>query len=790
MKVLFAVSNEEISESIVKRYQKNYKEIISYKNVYYFNAILKELQKEKNYDRIVISEDLEAFTNAQYTQIDKFIFEKLDNISDEALNLKGDDIPIILICSDRREKSEEMLVKIFGIGIYNALLGNDRSVENVCNLLNKPRGKKDAKSYYKIDSEDVSYQVENENDVSEIEIQNILAHYKRLGKDEKRYVDSFDNIASQYNDVQLRIICRFLPLNVRAVLEEKSPRYQQIISYNAKVSDTLRTQKYVGKNETSKKEEKTSEKLLNNNGKLLSKPVVIPSSVNMSNGVKLAKPKKITEEISVEPKKEIKEIRKIGPMFEEDTNKQYGVNNVKQDEKNIDEMFDEKVDEANVEMEENIIEKPKRGRGRPRKNPVPDENLVEKPKRGRGRPRKNPVIEQQEEMVLPELEENKNDDMILPGFEEIEQEDTILPGFEEIEQEDTILPGFEEVEQEDTILPGFEEVEQEDIVLPEVEDDKEQHEESISNHGMSVYENKVQNVENKYEDIDISNLLTSDKKVACFLGTSKNGTSFIVNNLAQITSQMGIDTAILDTTKNKNSYYIYTENDEDLRITATECIDNLLQGVSKGIEVKKNLTVYTSLPNASEGIEETGKILQTLLKKHSLVLIDCDFKTPVEYFKKAQEIYLVQTYDILTIQPLTAFLKELKVKNILKEDKLRIVLNKSLKVRGVNEKLIIGGMAYYNDPAMSVMAELFDKNTIKYITVPFNEDVYAKYMESVIQCNISIKGYPKNIIQILNSLANMVYPISRKSTYEPPKVEQNGFTASMNSTLDQMKSRY
>ena len=44
MKVLFAVSNEEISENIVKKYQKEYKEIISYKNVYYFNAILKELQ--------------------------------------------------------------------------------------------------------------------------------------------------------------------------------------------------------------------------------------------------------------------------------------------------------------------------------------------------------------------------------------------------------------------------------------------------------------------------------------------------------------------------------------------------------------------------------------------------------------------------------------------------------------------------------------------------------------------------------------------------------------------------
>ena len=84
MKVLFAVSNEEISESIVKKYQKEYKQIISYKNVYYFNAILKEIQKDKTYDRIVISEDLEAFTNTQYDQIDKFIFEKLDGISDEA----------------------------------------------------------------------------------------------------------------------------------------------------------------------------------------------------------------------------------------------------------------------------------------------------------------------------------------------------------------------------------------------------------------------------------------------------------------------------------------------------------------------------------------------------------------------------------------------------------------------------------------------------------------------------------------------------------------------------------
>ena len=792
MKVLFAVSNDEISESIVKRYQKNYKEIISYKNVYYFNAILKELQKDKNYDRIVISEDLEAFSNTQYSQIDKFIFDKLDSISDEASNMRGDDIPIILICSDRRDKSEEMLVKLFGIGIYNALLGNDRSVDKVCELLNKPRSKKEAKIYYKIDSEDVSYQTENENDVSEVEIQNILAHYKRLGKDEKKYVESFNNIASQYNDVQLRIISKFLPLNVRAVLEEKSPKYQEIISFNSRVSDNLRAQ-----NEGKKtKNDGPSEKLLNtgNKEKILSRPVVIPSSVNMNSTKKLAKPKAAKafqdliedEEETPAPEKTVTSISKKGPMFE------------KEDMDRIDKLLsdddfeEEKKPEIKKEtkkeenkVEEPVTEEPKRRRGRPRKNPLPEATEESTPKRKRGRPRKNAVIEEQENITLPGLEEEQKEEVVLPGFEEENKEEITLPGLEENENEN-ILPGLEE---------------KETIVLPEVEETEEQINNTYTNNMNSTYENNtstmygnsLQNTDIQYDNVDITNLLTSDKKVASFVGTSKNGTSFIVNNIADITARMGIDTAILDTTQNRNSYYIYTKNEEDLRKVAMNSIPNLLQGIANGIQVNRNLTVYTSLPEETEGIENAGTILQTLLKKHSLVLIDCDFNTPLQYFEKTQEIYLVQTFDILTIQPLTAFLRELKSKNILDQNKLRIVLNKALKLRGVNDKSIIGGMAYYNDPAMSFMTELFDKNTIRYVGVPFNEEVYTRYMENIINCEVSTKGYPKNILQILNSLADMIYPsISGKSTYTPPTVDKNSgvFSPSMNSTLNQMKNRY
>ena len=174
MKVLFAVSNDNVSNSIIKKYQQKYKEIITSKNVYYFNAIIKELQKDKSYDAVVIGEDLEPISNNNYDTVDKFIFDKLDSISDEAYKNTGEDIPIILICSDRRTKSDALLVKLFGIGIYNALLGNDRNIETVCNLINKPRSKKEAKIYYKIDSEDVNNKPENEAEVSETEIQNIL----------------------------------------------------------------------------------------------------------------------------------------------------------------------------------------------------------------------------------------------------------------------------------------------------------------------------------------------------------------------------------------------------------------------------------------------------------------------------------------------------------------------------------------------------------------------------------------------------------------------------------------
>ena len=903
MKVLFAVNNEKISESIIKRYQRDYKEIISSKNVYYFNAILKELQKDKSYDRIIISEDLEPFANNNYEVIDKFIFDKLDKISDEAFNQEGANIPIILIGTDRRTRPEPLLIKLFGIGVYDVLVGQDRSVEKVCELLNKPRSKKEAKVYYKIDSDDVDYKPENENDVSEVEIQNILAHYKKLGKNEEKYIESFDSIAVQYTDEQLKLIVTFLPKNVISVLESGSSKYRQVMGMNPKNLNS-KGNRIRAKNEDSQKIEFIEKEL---NKQKLSKPVIIPTSVDTTKVKKIVDKK--SEKASKEEMQRKQEMLKKKKMQRKqemlNRNQMLKEQERKKEKKNIEEIQEKeekklssvkkmnnteepkrrgrppKNIKENLPNVEDIIEEPtKRKRGRPPKNKkedvkIADVNIEEPVKRKRGRPPKNKNNE--EELNKEEIKEKKTstideefeslsgfedykdekiDDGILPGFEDYEdddEEDNELPGLDDFDdeddEEDEVLPGFDDYEdeddeeddelpglddfddeddEEDEVLPGFDDYEdeddEEDEVLPgfdDYEDDEDEDDDELP--GLDDYEDDDDNNEpisnpnfrrmepignqssreientNKFNssvNFNIDNLISSDQKIVSFIGTSKNGTSFLVNNLAQMFSEKGIKTAILDLTQNRNAYYIYTDNREELRNIAYNCIENLRRGVAEGIQVNKNLTVYTSLPDEVEGLKDYENILETLLNNYSLVLLDCDFETEVQYFNAVQEIYLVQSLDVLTIQPLTAFLRELKAKDILDQNKLRIVINKHIRISNMSDKLLIGGMSSYNDPSMSFMTELFDKSNIKYTTIPFDQQAYCKYLDGLVDCKISLRGYSKNMIQSFNKLGNMVFPLissnkpSKEKNYNKYNNYNNNFSSSTSDTLNKMKKKY
>ena len=1018
MKVLFAVNSESISEAIIKKYQKDYREILSYKNVYYFNAIQKEIQKDKSYDRIVISEDLEPFSNNNYESIDKFIFEKLDGISDEAHDAQGNEISIILICSDRHTKGSSFLVKLFGIGVYNALLGNDRSMEEVCRLINKPRTKKEAKIYYKIDTDDVNYRAESENEVSELEIQNIIAHFKKLGKNTEKFAGSFENIANQYTDEQLKIIINCLPMNVKAVLEESSTKYQDIMSVNGGMVKGVRSTSTA----TREDQKRTGLKidLIENkmNQTKMTKPIVIPNSVktaksdtarrviaipnnaqNNQSNQNMEQTRRVVQKNPVvfdeeqlltkrvEPKKRVvlgenenkmnqtPEPRQIvnneESLLKKSSNlEELETKSVKPERRspNIPEKqtMEEKGEDPfseleDIELPDFAFEKPnvpeetfsdvndleeiqpiqpaKRGRGRPRKNPV---DTTPKPKGKRGRPRKNPIpepIPQQEldlfteeieelepihqiqtqtqnEEILPDLEEDWNesefdtltpiedtidspeeiqqeevfsDEVALPELDELDdlnfdeeentlpelteeafdefsdydeygeyetkakqslkqepiedlyeediltsQEDLELPEFEEFEDNDE-LPTFEEevsepennlltdfddeedllsavdfeedadaldletqMENED-VLPYPEENMEEDSSLFDMADNLAQEKDTMTDnqtdfdYGNEALESLASPID--YSMSNLNSLMTKDKKIVTFLGSPKNGVSFLVNNLAEIFASVGIDTAILDMTKNKNSYYIYTQNEEALRKIAYTSLEKLQNGTAEGIKVKQNLTVYTALPNDGKNYANAEPILSTLVQNHSLILIDCDFDTNPSYFASAQEIYLVQSMDILTIQPLTAFLRDLKTEGVLEPEKVRVVINKELKVRGLTNKAIIGGMSFYNDPAMSFMTELFNKDVVKYCSIPFEEMAYSKYLEAMLNCKVSINGYSKNFMNKLRVLGDMVYPLTSRQTYASKatqnyKPNQGGFSNSMNSTLNKMKKKF
>lgn len=803
MKVLFAVHDEKVSLSIVKKYQKVYKEIISYKNVYYFNAILKEIQRDKSYDRIIIDEDLEEFTSTSYEEKDRFVFNKLDSITDEASNTSGKDIPIILICTERRTKSDDILVKLFGIGIYNAIIGNDRSTDEVCRLINSPRSKKEAKSYYKIDSKNVEYDPEDENDVSEEEMQHILSYFKKLGKNADKYDECFRKISSQYNEKQMKIIIAILPKNVKEILQEVSEEYQKFSpARNTKTTKTTKT-----KSKTIEESKPTSEKLLESKGNN-KKQIVVPSSLdkNIIKKVTIKKPIAITD-------------------------------------------FDNDKDDDDLDEFENEIKQTPKKRGRPLKKTTSDTNEINKKKIGRPRIDFDDEELQDRQVDISELNNGLNENIndIITSEDKISRkEEKIEPIDESLLRPEPIsgdfLPGFDDEDEEQT--ENDESIEQNDIgnlynsienpdydeanntnynIDNRNEEDDEDDEDDYSfenqriephfekdfekeNYGVEdsqVFEREMQTYEKSYKEYDYTNynnLLSSERKVIAFVGTSKNGTSFIVNNIAKVLSENGINTAILDTTQNKNSYYIYNNNDDSLRSDAANSIERLIDGQPGGMRVARNLSVYVEIPGQDNTkINEVGPILENLVQNHSATLLDCDFSTPLEYFEKAQEIYLVQSMDVLTIQPLTAFLKELKNKDILEQEKIKIIINKTIRLRGITSKKIVGGMSRYNNPEMSMMTELFDRNSIVPIEVPFDIEVYAKYLEGLAECNVSVNKYPRDFQNLLGRLSNIIYPLlpakkikerANTSNYQYSNGYTSGFSDNVNNTLNNMRKKY
>ena len=242
MRVLFAVSNSEDSKGdivdvICNEYQKEYKKIISYKRVFYYDAIINEIRQSRDnkYDRIIISEDFEKNINDSYESEDTNLYRRIDQISDEAYKDDGTAIPIILLCSDRRSERDPIISKLFVLGVYNILLGKERTIQNVCALIDKPRNKRIAKVLYNIAPDKLRYTSSNPNQiVSDKELMSILKFFNTYKDKVDKCVRGFAKLSRMYTEEQLQLIIMRLPLDVKLILEENSNEYSKVAKESVK----------------------------------------------------------------------------------------------------------------------------------------------------------------------------------------------------------------------------------------------------------------------------------------------------------------------------------------------------------------------------------------------------------------------------------------------------------------------------------------------------------------------------------------------------------------------------
>ena len=106
-------------------------------------------------------------------------FGYVDKITDEA-----EDAEIVYICSDRREKDDKFIERLYSIGIYNILIGNDREIGPLCDIIKRPKNKKEAKEYLNIDSSSINETgIMRDDEVDEGQMMNILNYYEKILKE-------------------------------------------------------------------------------------------------------------------------------------------------------------------------------------------------------------------------------------------------------------------------------------------------------------------------------------------------------------------------------------------------------------------------------------------------------------------------------------------------------------------------------------------------------------------------------------------------------------------------------
>ena len=701
MKVLFALGSEQTSKRVAEKYLEKYGEEMEYKNVFYFKALLDEVKKDKSYDRIVISEELEQFGLKNVEAFDKFIFNNVDNVTDEV-----EDCEIIFICSDRRSRDHDRFVeRLFNIGVYNTLIGDERNVTSLCEFIKNPMNKKEAKRHLNINPIVSDGTMSTRDDeVEEAQIMSILKYYDSIKGKSEEYLPAFDRIAEQYSRNQLKVIINFLPADVKKEILS-SERYIFLIDSNEyqNLQNSNNTQNTINKpgkrgllfgilkdnksKETFRKQS-ASGSTINGNGS--------DEAIKLQETLKMESDKLREEEEAI--KKAEEELRK-----KEEMNKK-AEQEAKEREKMQSDIQNTNTVQSDFEKQQAELKKLAEQQALQREQTIEQTNVNQ-----------DALAKQQEELQKKAQQE---------AFEKAKEEQRRKVAQEAMEYVDKTEQ--EKLEEE------RKKIEQEKIALEEAR--------------KKLREQSVQ----------YAPTIPRMKKMIVLAGANKSGTTFLANAIAHNLTSSNINVGLLDMAKDTSLYYIYNQNDKALRNIASECMQKLGEGIDSYIPVNKNLKVYTSIPGAVESKRsyKNRAIIDTVREANDVLIVDGDFSTPSDYFEKAQEIYIVQDMDIIKMQDTTKFLRELKNRGI-DMKKIRIIVNKYVKCL-LTPKKMVEGLSYYNDPQMSFIDELLDSK-VQYFMIPFSVENYARYVDCIYKNNMDYKKFTPDFKEAIAELTNQMF---------------------------------
>ncbi len=264
------------------------------------------------------------------------------------------------------------------------------------------------------------------------------------------------------------------------------------------------------------------------------------------------------------------------------------------------------------------------------------------------------------------------------------------------------------------------------------------------------------------------------KKIVCFVGAPKAGTTFCINAIGTFLARNKVKTAIVDVTRKRDSYTIYTYDNAGKRAIAAESLRYASNGLNEPLIYDK-LSIYTGMPGEDRKTYNANLAIDTIMQNNNVILIDADFTTPPDYFRLCQEIYIVQDMDVLNIPQLTIFLRELKQRGV-PMNKLRIVINKHVKCV-LTAKDIIDGIATYTSFDLTMYDELFNSSTIPYYILPFDQDNYRKYVEMVYKYQNKFAIFSDDFKEALHRIINSIYPIAgiQKSSTKTNVNKSKGF---------------